>query len=102
MRSRYFRSILVPFLMLVFVLPACAQVTTADLTGHVLDPKGLAVVGAAISVTSRDTGAKRDAVSGDDGGFSVPLLPVGQYRVTVSKAGFATAAYDRSEEHTSE
>ncbi|HET6932346.1 MAG TPA: carboxypeptidase regulatory-like domain-containing protein [Candidatus Acidoferrum sp.] len=94
MRSRYFRLALIPFLMLVFVLPACAQVTTADLTGRVLDPKGLAVVGATISVISRDTGAKRDAVSGDDGGFGVPLLPVGQYRVTVSKAGFATAAYD--------
>ncbi len=97
MHSRYFRLILVPFLMLIFVLPIFAQVTTGDITGHVADPKGLAIAGAAVSVINRDTGAKRDATSSDVGEFSVLLLPVGRYKVTISKSGFATAAYETLE-----
>lgn len=84
------------FLVALFVvaLPLSAQVTTADLTGRVVDPKGLAVTGAKIYVADRDTGAKRETTSGDNGDFSVLLLPVGQYKLTVSKEGFATSVYD--------
>ena len=45
-------------------------------------------------MVDRDTGAKRKTNSGDNGEFSVVLLPVGQYKLTVSKEGFTTAAYD--------
>jgi hypothetical protein len=75
-------------------MPASAQVTTADLAGRVTDPKGLAVTGATISVVSLGTGSTREVTTGDAGEFSVPLLPVGSYKVSISKDGFATAVYN--------
>ena len=92
--QKHFRLCALLVALLAVALPVVAQVTTADLTGRVVDPKGLAVSGAKISVVDRDTGAKRETNSGDNGEFSVVLLPVGQYKLTVSKEGFATAAYD--------
>src|SRR5216683_4363181 len=84
----------VSVLTLLGALSIKGQVTTADLTGRVADPKGLAITGASISVVNLGTGAKRDAASGDAGEFSIPLLPVGKYKIAISKQGFATAVYD--------
>jgi len=78
-------------------LPVAAQVTTADLIGRVLDPKGLTVPGAKITVTNKDTGLTREAVTGDTGDFAVTLLPPGTYRVTIEKGGFAKAVYEKVE-----
>src|SRR5882724_6139438 len=93
MRPRYISLLIFSFLVLGFVMPASAQVTTADLAGRVTDPKGLAVTGASISVVSLGTGSTREVTTGDAGEFSVPLLPVGSYKVSISKDGFATAVY---------
>ena len=78
-------------------LPVAAQVTTADLVGRVLDPKGLGVPGAKITITNKDTGLTREAVTGDTGDFAVTLLPAGAYRVTIEKEGFATTLYEKVE-----
>jgi len=78
-------------------LPVAAQVTTADLIGRVTDPKGLGVPGAKITVTNKDTGLTREAVTGDTGDFAVTVLPPGTYRVTIEKEGFAKAFYDKVE-----
>jgi hypothetical protein len=86
---------LISFLTLLFsVPPSVAQVTTADINGHVSDPKGLAVAGATITVTNKNTSDSRTTSSSDTGDFSVNLLPPGSYRVTVARSGFATSAYD--------
>ena len=78
-------------------LPVAAQVSTADLIGRALDPKGLGVPGAKITVTNKDTGLTREAVTGDTGDFAVTLLPPGTYRVTIEKEGFAKAVYEKVE-----
>ena len=82
---------------LLFALPAVAQVTTADIYGRVLDPKGLAVAGAKITVTNTETGLKRETATGDTGDFAVTLLPVGPYKVTVEKEGFAKSVVEKLE-----
>jgi hypothetical protein len=35
-----------------------------------------------------DTGLARSSVTQEDGSYTIPLLPTGQYRVTAEKAGF--------------
>lgn len=80
--------------LLFFVCPLAAQVTTADINGHVSDPTGLAVASAKVTVTNKDTGITRGAISSDIGDFSVTFLPPGTYRVTVQQTGFATVAFD--------
>ena len=68
---RYIGLLIFSFLVLGFVMPASAQVNTADLAGRATDPKGLAVTGASISVVSLGTGSTREVTTGDAGEFSV-------------------------------
>src|SRR6201982_2431195 len=77
--------------------PAKAQVTTANVSGHVSDPKGLAVAGAKVTVSSEDTSFRREAVSSDIGDFSVAEIPVGTYKISIEKQGFSTVVYDNVE-----
>lgn len=80
--------------IVLLALPAAAQVTTADLNGRVLDPNGLGVPGAKVTVLSLDNGSTREATTADTGDFAVTLLPPGTYKVTVEKQGFTTAVFD--------
>jgi hypothetical protein len=63
---------------------------TAQIQGTVLDSTGAAVPGADVKATQTGTGATRTVTSGADGGYVLPNLPIGPYRVEVSKAGFNT------------
>ena len=62
---------------------ATAQVNTATLSGTVMDPQGLAVRGAKLTVTNAATGAERTAVSDDGGRYKVVGLTPGKYKVTI-------------------
>ena len=68
---------------------ACAQ-GTAQINGSVIDASGLAVPGAAVKATQTATGAVRTVASGADGTYALTNLPIGPYRLEVTKAGFAT------------
>jgi len=65
--------------------------TTAQIHGTILDASGAAVSGAAIKVTQTETGLTRTAASDADGGYLLTSLPLGPYRLEVSKEGFSTA-----------
>src|ERR1700682_3211128 len=82
---------------LLSILPAVAQVTTADLAGHVTDPKGLAIVGAKVTVLNTDTGFLREVTTNDSGDFIVYQIPPGTYKISISKDGFATKVYDKEQ-----
>ena len=56
----------------------------------VQDPSGAAVPGAEIRAIQTDTGTIRTAVSGTSGEYVLANLPVGPYRLEVSKQGFTT------------
>jgi len=77
--------------------PAAAQVTTADVVGHVTDPNALAVAGARVTVSNPSTGLVRETASSETGDFAVTLLPPGIYKISVEKQGFSTAVYDQIE-----
>jgi hypothetical protein len=84
-------------LVLLSILPAAAQVTTADLAGHVTDPKGLVIAGAKVTVLNTDTGFMREVTTNDSGDFIVYQIPPGTYKISISRDGFATKVYDNSQ-----
>ncbi len=60
------------------------------MTGIVLDPSGAAVAGAQVKVESSATGFRREAGTDSSGAYTLALLPVGTYEITVSAKGFQT------------
>ena len=71
----------------VYATPALAQ-QRASVTGKVLDPDGLALPGATVTVVEQNTGFSRTVVSAETGGFAVPNLTPGLYSVTAEMDGF--------------
>jgi hypothetical protein len=65
-------------------------VAIAELDGYVTDPSGQAIAGAQVKATEVDKGQVRDTVSEATGRYALPDLPVGNYRLEVSAAGFKT------------
>src|SRR2546421_2107556 len=65
-----------------------AQGFTGSITGTVRDVSGAILPGAAVTVKHLDTGLTRLAQSDNDGNYTVPSLPVGEYELTAEKMGF--------------
>jgi hypothetical protein len=65
---------------------------SAAITGRITDPSGGVTPQAQITVRNTDTGISRLAVSNDQGYYTVPALPPGNYEMTVEKQGFQPAA----------
>src|SRR5229473_1261466 len=74
-----------------FFLATTLLAQTASIDGVVTDQTNAAMPGVRIVVTNLDTGLRRETESTGDGHFTVPLLPVGRYKLTASKAGFSNA-----------
>ncbi len=67
---------------------AWGQIGTASIYGEVKDPKGLAVVGAKVTLTNVETQATRTGESDSTGVYLFPALPPGKYSLRVEIAGF--------------
>src|SRR5665213_1477378 len=94
MHKRGFKSMKTIRIGFLFVL-ACASAwaqATSQIQGVVQDATGAAVPGAEVKATQTDTNAVRATISGADGTYVLPNLPIGPYRVEVSKVGFSTYA----------
>lgn len=61
----------------------------SQIAGVVQDESGAAIPQAQVTVTNPETGFVREAISQTDGAYTLPNLPPGSYRLTVSKPGFA-------------
>src|SRR5712691_1513629 len=66
----------------------CWAQATSQIQGIVQDSSGAAVPGAQIKATQTETAASRTATSGADGTYVLPNLPLGPYRLEVTKQGF--------------
>jgi hypothetical protein len=69
---------------------AQTQATTGVIEGTLSDPSGAVVSGAAVTLTNTSTGFERKVTSNESGFYRGVLLPLGTYKVTVEKEGFAT------------
>src|SRR5713226_7271734 len=74
-----------------FVAVSSAQTFRGAIQGTVLDSTGASVPAAQVTVTSLDTNLVRQVETDDAGNYAVTELPLGNYKVTASKAGFRTA-----------
>src|ERR1700730_15963412 len=83
-------------LLLSCCLPGSAQVNTATLSGAVLDPQGLGVRGAKVTLTNIATTAERTVVTEDDGRYNVVGLPPGKYSMTVDGGSSFASFQDES------
>ena len=74
-------------------LPAFCQADAASATlkGAILDAQGAAVGNASITLTNSAKGTAVKTQSGTDGTYTLPLLPPGDYDLTVSANGFQRA-----------
>ena len=86
---RHWRFILCCLSLLVLLAaPATAQETTATITGTVTDQSGAVLPGVVVSLKHLPTGRLFEGVTSAEGGYLVPLLPIGPYEVTFSLSGF--------------
>src|SRR5215510_3373178 len=67
-----------------------AQAPVGTISGTITDPTGAVVKDAPIVVRNKATGFERKTKTEDDGTFSAPALPAGQYEIQVSVQGFRT------------
>jgi hypothetical protein len=81
--------VLLSVVSLLLLLPAAhAQNPTATLVGTVQDTSGAVIPGAAVVARNVATNLQRTALSGNNGEFTIPNLPPGQYAVFAEKEGF--------------
>ena len=80
-------ALLVAFL-LCFSAATRAQVTTGSIRGTVTDEQGAVVADATVTITNTETGLTRTVQSATDGAFTFPDLPIGSYRLRVTRTGF--------------
>jgi hypothetical protein len=67
---------------------AQSQLGSGAISGRVLDPTGNIVVGAKVTVVNAATRLTRELTTNNDGVFSAPVLPAGEYTVKADMAGF--------------
>jgi hypothetical protein len=70
---------------------AQSQASSGQISGAIVDSQGAAIRGATIKATNTQTGLERSVTTGDDGLFTIVLLPTGVYTVTAEAAGFSKA-----------
>ena len=89
MRNR--RSFFVPVFVVLSML-LLPGMLLADVTGSILgvvhDPAHAVVKGARVRITNTQTNLSQEAVTGDDGSYHFLALPVGNYRLSATLAGF--------------
>jgi len=88
------KSIAIAFVLLSAFLsaaPAWAQTANTGLVfGTITDPAGAVVPDAKVQLNNTDTNETKETVSNAAGQFTFPGVAPGKYKVTITKAGFAT------------
>lgn len=74
------------------VLPSLwgQAVNSAEISGVVTDSSGAAVPNATVTATQTDTQLTRTTLTGANGAYVLPNLPVGPYTLEAAASGFAT------------
>src|SRR3989442_959106 len=72
----------------VLLASAALAQATAQMAGTVRDQSGAVLPGVTVTVTQTDTGFTRTVVTEGSGGYAIPNLPTGPYKLEVSLQGF--------------
>ena len=88
-QEKLYRILLTLFLTVALgAAPATAQIVGGTIAGTIHDSAGAAVTGATVTVRQTDTGATRTLLTGSDGRYAAPSVPVGPYTVSAAHDGF--------------
>ena len=77
-------------LLLMFAVTGTAQQNTGTILGVVKDSSGAVIPGVSVTVVNEETNLMRTVITGENGAFRAPALPVGRYTVKVELTGFQT------------
>jgi Carboxypeptidase regulatory-like domain/TonB dependent receptor-like, beta-barrel len=77
--------------MLCVATCAFGQSDRGTITGTVADPTGALIPAAQVVLTNAETGYRAETVTTATGNYTLPALPVGVYKLSVSHAGFSKA-----------
>src|SRR6516225_2999031 len=91
-KSIYLRVMAIAML-LVCSAAIWAQTVTGNVDGTVTDPTGAVVPNARVQATNVDTGVVTETTSNNDGIYNIRFLQIGNYKVSVTAAGFGTTIY---------
>ena len=80
--------VLAMLLALFLALTAEAQVVGGSISGTITDRTGAALAGANVLVHNQETGNERRILTGPDGRYSAPSIPIGIYTVSAEHDGF--------------
>jgi Carboxypeptidase regulatory-like domain len=75
-------------LLFAFSSLALSQENQATITGQVQDSSGAGVAGAAVTARDVQTGLARSITTNQSANYTISLLPIGTYELTVEKPGF--------------
>ena len=75
-------------LLILFCLPADAQVSLASVTGVVSDSADAVIPGAGVTITNVDTGIVTEAGTNESGYYTILSLVPGTYDLAISSEGF--------------
>jgi hypothetical protein len=83
------KKILIALLLIGFILPTMAQITTSNIKGLVLDESSQPLPGANVVAIHTPTGTKHGAATNFDGRYNLLNMRVGgPYTITISYVGF--------------
>jgi len=92
MKKSTLRAMTAAFLNLTFwVTIASGQITTATVSGTVVDETAGILPGVTVTIRNLETGAARNVVTDGGGDYRVTGLPIGEYEVRAELAGFHAA-----------
>ncbi len=80
--------LLTMFVLLIACASALAQTATSSLRGKATDPSGALVVGATVTLESKETGFHQVHKTDKDGSYQFQQVPPATYSVTVANTGF--------------
>lgn len=72
------------------IVPAYAQVGTANLSGTIRDDQGNPLPSVTVTARNSETGLERTDITSEAGQYRIPSLPFGIYDITAQIQGFAT------------
>jgi Carboxypeptidase regulatory-like domain len=87
-RTTATRSLFAALSLLLFSVSLHAQSTTGQILGTLTDQSGASVSGATVIVTDTQRGTSRTVVTGTSGGYVIPDLQPGTYKIQIQAKGF--------------
>src|SRR5919198_767735 len=79
-------------LLLMSTVTGTAQQNTGTILGVVKDSSGAVIPGASVTILNEETNLTRMVLTGENGAYRAPALPVGRYTLRVELPGFRTQA----------